>query len=90
MAYNYIHDIDTTADKSGSIFAAAIYYDDLMSSANTHHNILYKCNLGIMIGGGRDHRFENNIAADCENGLFFDARRCRLGSIPCGKGRSGI
>lgn len=86
VAYNYIHDIDTTADKSGSIFVAAIYYDDLMSSANTHHNILYKCNLGIMIGGGRDHKFENNIVADCENGLFFDARGIGWAAYHAAKG----
>lgn len=86
VAYNYIHDIDTTANKGGSIYVAAIYYDDLMSSANTHHNILYKCNLGAMIGGGRDHIFENNIIADCENGLFFDARGVGWASYHAAKG----
>ncbi len=86
VAYNYIHDIDTTANKSGSIFVAGIYYDDLMSSANTHHNILYNCNLGIMIGGGRDHVFENNIVADCENGLFFDARGVGWAAYHAAKG----
>lgn len=86
VAYNYIHDIDTTANKGGSIFVAGIYYDDLMSSAYTHHNILYKCNLGIMIGGGRDHIFENNIVADCENGLFFDARGIGWAAYHAAKG----
>lgn len=86
VAYNYIHDIDTTANKSGSIFVAGIYYDDLMSSAYTHHNILYKCNLGIMIGGGRDHVFENNIVADCDNGLFFDARGVGWAAYHAAKG----
>ncbi len=86
VAYNYIHDIDTTANKGGSIYVAAIYYDDLMSSANTHHNVLYKCNLGAMIGGGRDHIFENNIIADCENGLFFDARGIGWAAYHAAKG----
>ena len=86
VAYNYIHDIDTTANKGGSIFVAGIYYDDLMSSAYTHHNILYKCNLGIMIGGGRDHIFENNIVADCDNGLFFDARGIGWAAYHAAKG----
>lgn len=86
VAYNYIHDIDTTANKAGSIYVAGIYYDDLMSSAYTHHNILYRCNLGIMIGGGRDHVFENNIIADCENGLFFDARGVGWAAYHAAKG----
>ena len=86
IAYNYIHDIDTTATKGGSIFVAGLYYDDLMSSVNTHHNIMYKCNLGIMIGGGRDHVFENNIIADCDNGVFFDARGVGWASYHAAKG----
>ncbi len=74
IAYNYFHDIDTSADKGGSIFVAGVYLDDMFSSADVHHNVFYKCNLGVMIGGGRDNNFDNNILLDCDNGMFMDAR----------------
>lgn len=74
IAYNYIHDIDTSANKNGSIYVAAVYLDDLFSSANVHHNVLARCHLGVMFGGGRDNNFDNNIVVDCENSMFMDAR----------------
>ncbi len=74
VAYNYFHDIQTTADEGGSIFVAGVYYDDLFSSVNTHHNVFYNCNLAVMIGGGRDHNFDNNIIVDCKTAMFMDAR----------------
>ncbi len=86
IAYNYIHDIDTTADKGGSIFVAAVYMDDLFSSSNIHHNVIYNCNLGVMIGGGRYNSFDNNILIDCENGMFMDARGVGWGAYHAAKG----
>ncbi len=74
IAYNYFHDIDTTADKGGSIYVAGVYLDDLFSSVNVHHNVFYKCYLGVMIGGGRDNNFDNNIMLECDNAMFMDAR----------------
>ncbi len=74
IAYNYIHDIDTSADKSGSIYVAGVYLDDLFSGTNVHHNVLARCHLGVMIGGGRDNKFDNNLIIDCENAMFMDAR----------------
>ncbi len=74
IAYNYIHDIDTSADKSGSIYVAAVYLDDMFSSANVHHNVIARCHLGVMIGGGRDNFFDNNLIIDCANSMFMDGR----------------
>lgn len=74
IAYNYIHDIDTSADKSGSIYVAGVYLDDLISGNNVHHNIIARCHLGVMFGGGRDNKFDNNLVIDCENSTFMDAR----------------
>ncbi len=74
VAYNYFHDIQTTADKGGSIFVAGVYYDDMMSSVNTHHNVFYNCMLAVMIGGGRDHNFDNNIILECDTAMFMDGR----------------
>lgn len=74
IAYNYFHDIDTSADNSGSIYVAGVYLDDMFSSANVHHNVFSRCNLAVMIGGGRDNKFDNNIITDCENAMFMDAR----------------
>ncbi len=74
IAYNYFHDIQTTADSGGSIYVAGVYMDDLNSSANIHHNVFYNCNLAVMIGGGRDNNFDNNIMVDCDTGMFMDAR----------------
>ncbi len=86
IAYNYFHDIDTTADKGGSIFVCAIYMDDLNSSVNAHHNIMYNCNLGVMYGGGRDNIFDNNILIDCNGGLFMDARGVGWGAYHAAEG----
>ncbi len=74
IAYNYFHDIHTTADKGGSIWVAGVYLDDMASSANVHHNVFYNCHLGVMIGGGRDNQFDNNILVDCDTAMFMDAR----------------
>ena len=86
IAYNYIHDIDTSASKIGSIYVAGIYLDDLFSSADIHHNILENCHLGVMIGGGRDNNFDNNILVDCDNGMFMDGRGVGWAAYHAAKG----
>ncbi len=74
IAYNYFHDIYTSAGKGGSIFVSAIYMDDMMSSCNSHHNVIANCELGVMYGGGRDNQFDNNIIVDCDTSMFMDSR----------------
>ncbi len=73
IAYNYFHDLPTPV-KGGSIFVCGVYLDDMCSSADIHHNVFYKCNLGVMIGGGKDSKFDNNLILECEQAMFMDAR----------------
>ncbi len=86
IAYNYFHDINTTYEGGGSIFVSGVYYDDLFSSVNTHHNLFYNCMLGVMIGGGRDHIFDNNLFVECETAMFNDARGVGWGAYHAAEG----
>ena len=71
VRWNYIHDV---AIKSGS-GAQAIYLDDCDSGETVVGNIVYRCgNRGVLLGGGRDNVFRNNIFIDQPIGIHVDAR----------------
>jgi len=66
---NFIHHMGGVG--MGSI---AIYMDDCVSGTVITENILWKCQYGIMLGGGRDFVVENNIFAECHPAIHADAR----------------
>jgi len=66
---NFIHHMGGVG--MGSI---AIYMDDCVSGTVIAENILWKCQYGIMLGGGRDFVVENNIFAECHPAIHADAR----------------
>jgi parallel beta-helix repeat protein len=71
VRWNYIHDVPV---KGGS-GSQAIYLDDCDSGETVVGNIVHRCgNRGVMLGGGRDNTFRDNIFIDQPIGIHVDAR----------------
>jgi len=66
---NYIH--ETGGVGMGSM---GVYMDDCVSGTQVMGNIFYKVHWAMFIGGGRDHRIENNLFVDCEPAVRADGR----------------
>lgn len=54
--------------------AHAIYLDDQASGTIVKNNLISHAGRGVFIGGGRDNTVSNNIFANCNNGVYLDAR----------------
>jgi hypothetical protein len=67
---NFIHDLPGTAER----WQNAVYLDDMASGITVEGNLIFRCNLGLLAGGGRHVRFRHNVLVDCAQGLRFDAR----------------
>ncbi len=52
----------------------AIYNDDCVSGTQMLENIFWRCQIGIMLGGGRDFVVDNNIFVECRPAIHADAR----------------
>jgi hypothetical protein len=48
--------------------------DDCVSGTEVFGNIFYKVHWAMFIGGGRDHRVENNLFVDCDPAVRMDGR----------------
>jgi len=66
---NYIH--ETGGVGMGSM---GVYMDDCVSGTEVFGNVFYKVHWAMFIGGGRDHRVENNLFVDCDPAVRADAR----------------
>ena len=51
-----------------------VYMDDCVSGTEVFGNIFYRVHWAMFIGGGRDHRVENNLFVDCDPGVRADGR----------------
>ena len=69
IRYNYFHHLGGLHQDSN-----AVYLDDLASGVQVYGNVFYKVHRGIMLGGGRDNRIENNLFVDTHISIHFDAR----------------
>jgi len=69
IRYNYIH--HTGGVGMGSM---GVYMDDCVSGTEVFGNIFYKVHWAMFLGGGRDHRVENNVFVDCEPAVRADGR----------------
>ena len=69
IRYNYLH--ETGGVGMGSM---GVYLDDCVSGTEVFGNVFYKVHWAMFIGGGRDHRVENNLFVDCEPAVRVDAR----------------
>jgi hypothetical protein len=69
IRYNYIH--HTGGVGMGSM---GVYMDDCVSGTEVFGNVFYKVHWAMFLGGGRDHRVENNIFVDCDPAVRADGR----------------
>ncbi len=69
ICHNYIH--ETGGVGMGSM---GVYMDDCVSGTEVFGNIFYKVHWAMFIGGGRDHRVENNLFVDCDPAVRADGR----------------
>jgi hypothetical protein len=51
-----------------------VYMDDCVSGTEVFGNVFYKVHWAMFIGGGRDHRVENNVFVDCDPAVRVDGR----------------
>ena len=69
IRHNFIH--HTGGVGMGSM---GVYMDDCVSGTEVFGNVFYKVHWAMFIGGGRDHRVENNIFVDCDPAVRMDGR----------------
>ncbi len=69
IRHNYIH--ETGGVGMGSM---GVYLDDCVSGTEVFGNVFYKVHWAMFIGGGRDHRVENNVFVDCDPAVRADGR----------------
>jgi len=69
IRHNFIH--HTGGVGMGSMGA---YMDDCVSGTEVFGNVFYKVHWAMFIGGGRDHRVENNLFVDCDPAVRADGR----------------
>lgn len=64
IQHNYFHDLNPIG----------IYMTNCASGALILKNVFARCSNAIFIGGGRNHRIDNNIFFQCEPALQIDGR----------------
>lgn len=69
IRHNFIH--HTGGVGMGSM---GVYMDDCVSGTEVFGNVFYKVHWAMFIGGGRDHRVENNLFVDCDPAVRTDGR----------------
>src|SRR6266851_8607022 len=69
IRHNYIH--HTGGVGMGSM---GVYMDDCVSGTEVFGNVFFKVHWAMFIGGGRDHRVENNLFVDCDPAVRADGR----------------
>ena len=75
IQYNYFHDLSDPKTKG-------IYLNDCASGAIIIGNVFVRCSHAIFIGGGRNHRVDNNIFIHCQPALHIDGRGRDIWSTP--------
>ncbi len=69
IRHNFIH--ETGGVGMGSM---GVYMDDCVSGTEIFGNVFYKVQRAVFLGGGRDHRVENNVFVDCDPSVQVDGR----------------
>lgn len=69
IRHNFIH--HTGGVGMGSM---GVYMDDCVSGTEVFGNVFYKVHWAMFIGGGRDHKVENNLFVDCDPAVRVDGR----------------
>lgn len=72
---NYFHDIrNQTQGAKAADDTMAVYLDDLASGVEISGNVFERVSRGIMLGGGKDNRIENNVFLNNKLAMSIDAR----------------
>lgn len=71
IQFNFFHHIGAYEGWHG---VNSIYLDDFTSGTLVYGNVLYRAARGVLLGGGRDNRIENNIFVECEPAIMVDSR----------------
>jgi len=69
VVHNYIH--ETGGVGMGSM---GVYLDDCVSGTEVSGNVFRRVTRAVFIGGGRDHRVDNNLFLDCHPAVAVDGR----------------
>lgn len=68
ISYNYVSDSNGT----GATNRFGIYIDNRTKAAHIHHNVVEKCDWGILLSyDTTDHTVEDNITFNCRYGIVF-------------------
>jgi hypothetical protein len=71
VRFNHFADISPTVPKTD---IASVYLDDRLSGNYIYGNIFEGRGLGVLLGGGRDNKIQNNVFADKTIGVRVDQR----------------
>lgn len=74
VRYNTFRDIRKTTITTSGGTVQGIYLDDQMSGYAVYGNLVENCELGFMLGGGRDNLVHNNTFRANDNDIEFDNR----------------
>ena len=66
---NHFHDLQGIGK-----WENAVYVDDQASGITIRGNLIERCHLGMLMGGGRRNVIEDNVFVDCATALRFGAR----------------
>lgn len=70
VRYNYFHNL------GNEHLSVSVYHDDGACDMTVHGNVFYKAgSMPVLIGGGNDHTYTNNIFIDCAIGIHVDNRK---------------
>jgi hypothetical protein len=72
--YNRFSDIRSYQIGTHSNFAVGVFLDDLSSGTEVSMNLFYDVQIGIILGGGRDNKIDNNFFFDTPKPFQMDAR----------------
>ena len=64
IRYNYFHDLSSEA-ATQHIGIFAVYCDDNLGSTAIYGNIMHRCQCALLLHGGHDMIFKNNLIIDC-------------------------
>ncbi len=63
IRYNYFHDMSSDAEEQ-NIGIFAVYCDDNLGGCAIYGNIMYRCQSALLLHGGHDMIFSNNLIID--------------------------
>ncbi len=66
ISYNYIYDLKASASVTRK-FNGALYWDDRQTGITAKNNIIKNANIAVIVNGGVDNQFTDNVLIDISN-----------------------